>query len=164
MALQPLVLIPGQLSDLCAGVSCPVPEAQAGWGQAASPPRLCSACLPTASAGWGLWQSPLWGWAPLWGKGMGTDSCHTAHRGNGTCALCLAGLFPLGQAEVQVLLWALCSSWLDTPGLSAHTRLWTTLSLSPFSICLCLSLPALFRVLGAVADARGQFAMPHARP
>lgn len=141
-------------------------EAQAGRGQAASPPRLCSACLPTASAGWGLWQSPLWGWAPLWGKGMGTDSHHTAHRGSGSCALCLAELFPLGQAGVQVLVWALCSSWLDTPGLSAQTRLGTTLSLSPFSssFCLCLSLPALFRVLGAMADVMGQFAMPDPDP
>lgn len=46
--------------------------------------------------------------------------------------------------------------------LSPHQGLGTALCLSPFSssLCLCLALPALFRVLGAMADARGEFAPP----
>lgn len=48
--------------------------------------------------------------------------------------------------------------------LVGHTRLGTALSLSLFGSSLCLLLPALLRVLGAVAGARGEFAVPLSVP
>ena len=81
------------------------------------------------------------------------------------------GVFPLGRTGLCRQRGSECCSGhpplilVEHPGgPSAHTRLGTALSPSPFSsrVCLWLPLPAppLWRGLGAVADARGVFAAP----
>lgn len=84
-------------------------------------------CQPTVSCllshclrGLGAWAVTPVGMGSQKTCGMKGVKCHTAHRVV-CCALCLARLFLLCQAGLRVLLWALCSSWLDTPGWALST-------------------------------------------